>query len=201
MGLLPIWVKNMEKNGIDLKEQKKQLRGEIRKLRKSHTDEEIHQMSLAVLERVQALLEYQEAEVVYAYMDCRHEVETRDLIRLAWKEGKRVAVPRVCGQEMKFYYITSFEDDLEDGSFGIREPKEKNPAYVEDALLLMPGVAFDEKRHRVGYGGGFYDRFLEAHPDLVTIALAFEFQVKEEVPFETFDIRPARVITERRTLT
>ena len=65
----------------------------------------------------------------------------------------------------------------------------------------MPGVAFDIKRHRVGYGGGFYDRFLEAHPDLVTIALAFEFQVKEKVPFENSDIPPAKFVTEQRVLT
>ncbi len=201
MELLPIWVKNMEKRNIDLKEQKKELRKEIIQLRKSHTDEEIHRMSLDVLERIQTLSEYQEAKVIYAYMDCRHEVETRDLIRFAWKDGKCVALPRVCGQEMHFYYITSFENDLENGSFGIQEPRENNPANVEDALLLMPGVAFDIKRHRVGYGGGFYDRFLEAHPDLVTIALAFEFQVKEKVPFEKFDIRPAKVVTEQRVLT
>ena len=65
----------------------------------------------------------------------------------------------------------------------------------------MPGVVFDLQRHRVGYGGGFYDRFLEQHPGLTTVALAFEFQVREEVPFEEFDIRPAKVVTERRILT
>jgi 5-formyltetrahydrofolate cyclo-ligase len=101
---------------------------------------------------------------------------------------------------MKFFYITSFEEDLEDGYFGIREPKEIHPAKEENALLLMPGVAFDEARHRVGYGGGFYDRFLEAHPGMVTVALAFEFQVKEEVPFEEFDIRPSRIVTEKRVI-
>lgn len=198
---LPIWVKSMEKREIDLKIQKKELRGEIRKLRKAHTDKEIHEMSLAVLERVRTLPEYIQAGVIYAYMDCKHEVETRDLIRLAWKEGKKVAVPRVCGQEMRFYYITSFEEDLEEGSFGIQEPREGILAGEEDALLLMPGVAFDRKRHRVGYGGGFYDRFLEVHPGLVTVALAFEFQVRDEVPFEAFDIRPAKVVTEQWVLT
>lgn len=158
-------------------------------------------MSLKILEHVQGLLEYQKAEVIYAYMDCRHEVETRDLIQAAWKAGKRVAVPKVKGQEMQFYYISSFQDDLEAGSFGIQEPKEQNPAREEHALLLMPGVAFDGECHRVGYGGGFYDRFLETHPRLTTLALAFEFQVKEAVPFEEFDIRPARVVTEKRIIT
>ena len=64
----------------------------------------------------------------------------------------------------------------------------------------MPGVAFDEDRHRVGYGGGFYDRFLEAHPGMKTAALAFEFQIKDRVPFEPFDIRPGQIVTEQRVL-
>ena len=191
----------MQKKDIDTKQQKKELRREIQRLRKAHTDEEIHTMSLAVKEQILELSEYREAKVLYAYMDYKHEVETRDLIRSAWTQGKRVAVPKVLGQEMRFFYITSFEEDLEEGSFGIQEPKESAPAEAENALLLMPGVAFDRMRHRVGYGGGFYDRFLEQHPKLTTVALAFEFQVREEVPFEEFDIRPAKVVTEKRVLT
>lgn len=190
----------MQKKDIDRKQQKNELRKEIRALRKAHTDAEIHTMSLSVKEQVLKLSEYQKAEVLYAYMDCKHEVETRDIIRSAWAEGKRVAVPKVQGQEIQFYYITSFED-LEEGSFGIQEPGEGEAAEAEDALLLMPGVAFDPERHRVGYGGGFYDRFLEKHRGLAAVALAFEFQVKEEVPFEEFDIRPAKVVTEQRVLT
>jgi len=184
----------------DIKAEKKEIRKEIKRLRAEHTDEQIHQMSLELCERLTALEVYQKAEVVYAYVDCKHEVETRDIIRAAWKAGKKVAVPKVLGQDMQFFYIRSFEEDLEDGYFGIREPKEVNPAYEEEALLLMPGVAFDEMRHRVGYGGGFYDRFLEKHPKMTTVALAFEFQIKEQVPFEEFDILPTKIVTEARVL-
>ena len=198
MAVLPIWEISMEKK--DIKNEKKIIRKEIKALRASHTDEEIHQMSLSVCERLAALEEYQKASVIYAYVDCKHEVETRDIIKMSWKDGKRVAVPKVLGEQMKFFYISSLEHDLEDGYFGIREPREINPAEETEALLLMPGVAFDEARHRVGYGGGFYDRFLEAHPQMVTVALAFEFQVKKEVPFEDFDILPARIVTELRTI-
>ncbi len=186
---------------MEKKDSKKIIRKEIRAYRAAHTDEQIHSMSLKALNHFLKLPEYKQAKVIYAYMDCKHEVETRDLIRAAWSEGKRVAVPKVTGEEMKFFYITSFENDLEDGYFGIQEPRQKNPAEEEDALLLMPGVAFDEQCHRIGYGGGFYDRFLEVHPGLVTVALAFEFQMKEEVPFETFDIRPSKIVTEERVIT
>ena len=184
--------------------EKKALRKEIKALRAAHTDEEIHQMSLALRDLVLTLPEYQKADVIYAYVDCKHEVETSDIIRAAWADGKRVAVPKVLGQDMKFFYITSLETDLEEGYFGIREPYEIHPADDKadesHALMLMPGVAFDEERHRIGYGGGFYDRFLEAHPALPHIALAFEFQVKESVPFESFDICPEKIVTEKRII-
>lgn len=188
----------------EMKQKKKALRREIRALRAVHSDEEIHAMSLKVLEHVKALPEYQEAETLFVYVDCKHETETSDLIRQAWADGKRTAVPKVIGENMKFFYITSLENDLEEGYFGIREPYEKNPADEaadrEGSLMLMPGVAFDEARHRIGYGGGFYDRYLEAHPGLRTAALAFEFQVKAEVPFEKFDILPGRIVTEKRVI-
>lgn len=186
------------------KDLKKALRKEIKALRAAHTDEQIHELSLGVRDQVLTLPEYREAEVIYAYVDCKHEVETSDIIRAAWADGKRVAVPKVLGQDMKFFYITSLENDLEEGYFGIREPFEKHAADETDdeekALMLMPGVAFDEERHRIGYGGGFYDRFLEAHPRLSRVALAFEFQVKKEVPYEAFDICPEKIVTEKRVI-
>ena len=185
---------------METKDIKKAIRKEIKALRAAHTDEQIHAMSLSACEQFLALEEYQKADTIYAYMDCKHEVETRDLIQSAWKDGKKVAVPKVQGERMQFYYIQSFEADLEDGYFGIQEPREIHPAHETEALLLMPGVAFDEACHRVGYGGGFYDRFLEEHPKMTTVALAFEFQVKETVPFEDFDICPAKIVTEKRVI-
>ncbi len=188
----------------EMKQKKKELRKEVKALRASHTDGEIHQMSLRVLEQVVNLPEYEQAGTLLVYVDCKHETETSDLIRRAWKDGKKVAVPKVIGQNMNFFYITSLEKDLEDGYFGIREPYERNPADaaadLPDSLMVMPGVAFDESRHRIGYGGGFYDRYLEAHPGLGTVALAFEFQVKEEVPFEEFDILPGKIVTGKRVI-
>ena len=63
--------------------------------------------------------------------------------------------------------------------------------------MIMPGVSFDEECHRIGYGGGFYDKYLEKHPDLHTIAVAFELQMYRELPFEEHDIKPEKVITEK----
>ena len=105
-----------------------------------------------------SLPEYEAASCVYCYVDYNHEVQTWPIMEQAIKDGKRVAVPRVDGTAMDFYYIASRED-LEAGYFGIMEPKHGLPMAEErDALFLMPGVAFDRAHHRVGYGGGFYDR-------------------------------------------
>lgn len=183
-----------------LKEEKKAIRKEVKQRRNAHTDQQIHEMSEHIAERFLSLPEYQCASCIFAYMDCKHEVETLNIIQQAWKDGKQVAVPKVHGEVMDYYYIKALSD-LEEGYFGIREPKEGLPlALDEDALMILPGVGFDEALHRVGYGGGFYDRYQERFPNLVRIALAFEFQVFPKVPFEVFDKRPQKIITEKRCM-
>ena len=84
-------------------------------------------------------------------------------IEKAWADGKEIAVPKVQGLDMIFYKLTDFAQ-LEPGYYGIPEPVSGEIVQWEDALMIMPGVAFDRQNHRVGYGGGFYDRYLEKHP-------------------------------------
>ncbi len=180
---------------------KKEIRAEVKKHRREASAEQIRRNSDAICESFLALPEYQEAKVVFSYMDCKNEVETKKVTRQCWADGKIVAVPKVFGEIMKYYIITSYED-LEEGYFGIPEPKYEQLQEIvcEDGLMILPGVAFDENRHRVGYGGGFYDRYLETHPDMKKIAFAFEFQMFEAVPFEEFDRQPDKIITENRII-
>lgn len=180
---------------------KKEIRAAVKKSRKEADQMLIRANSDHICAKFLNLPEYQEADCIFAYMDCKNEVETKKVIEQCWKDKKTVAVPKVFGEIMKYYAITSY-DDLEEGYFGIREPKfEKLPEIIrEDGLMILPGVAFDEKRHRVGYGGGFYDRYLEQHPNMKKIAFAFEFQVFSEVPSETFDRQPEKIITEERII-
>lgn len=117
------------------------------------------------------------------------------MIEEAWKQGKEVAVPKVVGQDMVFYKLTDFAQ-LEKGYFGIPEPVRGEIVQWEDAMMIMPGVAFDLQNHRVGYGGGFYDRFLEKHPMIKRVAVAFEFQILPSVPTEPTDISPELIVTE-----
>jgi len=101
-------------------------------------------------------------------------------------------------QEMRFYQITSF-DELEEGTMHILEPDpEQCPCLdaEEHALVIMPGAAFDRERNRIGYGGGFYDRYLAAHPEHPTVAAAYSFQVFDRIPSDEHDIRPQILVTE-----
>ncbi|MDO4522841.1 MAG: 5-formyltetrahydrofolate cyclo-ligase [Eubacteriales bacterium] len=178
--------------------QKKEIRALIFQRRKECTDEQRTKWSHVIAQKVIASEAFAQADTVYAYMDCKGEVVTKEIIDAAWSLGKRVAVPRVIGpEEMRFYYITSY-GDIEPGYFGVPEPimHEETEACSQDALMIVPGVAFDKNRHRCGYGKGFYDRFLAAHPGIRTVAVAFDFQIVEEVPANRFDIFPQSLVTE-----
>lgn len=182
---------------------------EIRKLvfarRKAASDEQILIGSRAIFDRVRATEDYKKASTVFVYMDYKKEVMTREFIEQCWADGKKVAVPKVHGEIMKFYYIEYF-GQLESGYTGILEPITHCPGIVtcadddEEALFILPGVAFDPQRHRIGYGGGFYDRYQAAHPHHTTMAVAFEFQIMDEVPYEETDICPMYIITESRVI-
>ena len=185
---LQIWVKNME--------EKKQIRKQIFVARKAHTDEQIEEWSRMIADRVTTLPEYPDAKRILAYADYNHEVMTGFIIEAAWRDSKEVAVPKVVGQDMVFYKLTDFAQ-LEKGYFGIPEPARGEIVQWEDAMMVMPGVAFDKENHRVGYGGGFYDRFLEKHPQIRRVAVAFEFQMLPEVPTEPTDISPEIIVTEK----
>lgn len=177
-------------------ETKKVIRKEIFKRRKEADPTMIQKNSELIWQKLFSMKEFQESTWVYLYIDCKNEVKTDGIFKESLRLGKRVAAPKVIGETMIFYEITSMED-LEPGYFGILEPKEGlAEATGEDGLMIMPGVAFDSFRHRVGYGGGFYDRYLSVHTKHYTAALAFEFQMMEEVPVEPTDLLPDVVITE-----
>ena len=182
-----IWVKDMES--------KKDIRKKIFAERKLRTDEQIEIMSRTITDKVTALPAFKNADRILVYADYNHEVVTEYLIKEAWKAGKEVAVPKVVGKDMVFYKLTDFAR-LEPGYFGIPEPVSGEIVNWSKALMIMPGVAFDRANHRVGDGGGFYDRYLEKHPQLERIAIAFSFQMLPEVPTEPTDICPQIIVTE-----
>lgn len=185
------WVRNMM--------EKKDIRRAVLQKRNELTKEELEQKSNTICNTLIKMKEYKNASIIYCYMDFRNEVFTRKIMKDAWKAGKKIAVPKVMQSEMNFYYIESVED-LELGYFGIREPKTRKPANGEKGLIIVPGVAFGQKGYRIGYGKGFYDRYLNKHPILRKIAVAFELQIVSEIPYDTHDITMDMIITEERKI-
>ena len=178
-------------------EEKKAIRKQIFAARKAHTDQQIDDWSRKIAETVTALPEYSNSQRILAYADYNHEVMTKYIIEAAWNDGKEVAVPKVVGQDMVFYKLTDFAQ-LEKGYFGIPGPARGEIVQWEEALMIMPGVAFDRQNHRVGYGGGFYDRFLKDHNNIFTVAAAFEMQITKEFETDEFDICPDIIVTQDR---
>ncbi|MEE1517508.1 MAG: 5-formyltetrahydrofolate cyclo-ligase [Lachnospiraceae bacterium] len=160
--------------------------------------------------KVMALNEYKEAECLFTYVDYNKEVRTITLIKDALKIGKKVAVPKVysvnvteegkTSKYMKFHYISSL-DDLKEGFRGIKEPSEELPVADIDsdkAIMVMPVVAFDEDKNRVGYGGGVYDRYLSTHNVIKKIGVAYEEQKVDKIDdIDSFDIKPDVIITQK----
>ena len=167
---------------------KKELRSMIRARKRAMTEAEIAEKSekLGKLFAESAL--YKNARTIYGYMPYNQEVRTVPMLEQALRDGKKVAVPKCYGEEMRFIYL----DDLtqvEKGYANIPEPIADEPvADDETALVLMPGLAFDPQGHRIGYGGGFYDKFLAKEPSHPTLALCYDFQMLPHLETEAHDL-------------
>lgn len=167
---------------------KKQLRSAIRAQKQAMTQEEIAAKSAALGKLFADSQFYRQAKTIYGYLPYNQEVRTIPMLQKALDDGKAVAVPKVMGEDMKFILLTDLSQ-VEKGYAGIPEPIADEPvAADETALVLMPGLAFDPQGHRIGYGGGFYDRFLEQEPNHPTLALCYDFQMLPHLETEEHDI-------------
>ena len=158
---------------------KKALRAEIRAKKRALTEEQIVRYSEELAQKLFAHPFYQAAKSIYGYMSYNQEVRTMPILRQAQADGKRVAVPKVYGDEMKFLWL----DDLNrtvSGAYSITEPVGDEPEAAEG--------------HRCGYGGGFYDKYLAAHKEHPTIALCYGFQMYDHLDVDEFDIPVDAVI-------
>lgn len=185
---------------------KRELRKKIIAERMGLSQSMVAQKSLNIAKKLDSLLEYQKASLIMFYLDFRNEVQTSKLIEQALAEGKRIVIPITVREESKLIpsEILDFPGDLVPGTWGILEPKEDcirpvDPKEID--VVIVPGVSFDEKGNRMGYGGGFYDRFLlRTKPEAIFIALAFEMQVRDNVFPEKHDLPVHYVVTEERVI-
>ncbi|CCO08075.1 5-formyltetrahydrofolate cyclo-ligase [Desulforamulus hydrothermalis] len=162
---------------------KNTLRKQMLAARSSLTEQARQDKSRRITEQLLALPCYQTARTVMAYLDYRSEVATELLITHALQAGKRLAVPVVNRQDKTMLpsLLENFPQDLVPGPYGIRQPAPGSirPVPVQELdLVLVPGVAFDARGNRLGYGGGYYDRFLpRLRPDARAVGLAYQLQL------------------------
>lgn len=179
---------------------KADLRKKVLELRKNLTKEETDGWDQAICQKIKNLGLEKQYGTIYCYISVRGETGTEVLIRWYLEQGLKVAVPRVKGREMAFYYIDCFED-LEPGCFGIPEPKKSCMTAEEtDAPVIVPGVAFSERFERTGYGAGYYDRFFEKEPQHRKIAICYDFQIAEAIAVDQYDVLMDQIITPGREL-
>ena len=183
--------------------EKRKIRKEIFQKRRELTDTEVKILSRQVFFNVRNYLSGIEKKTtdLFAYFSCNHEVDTKEFLCDWISKNRQVALPKVGddGYAMDFYYIHSLEE-VKEGYKGIFEPR-KNCVKADnskDGIILVPGVGFDRQGNRVGYGKGFYDRYLKKHNFQKTIGIAFEFQIFDNIEYEKNDIRLDAVITEKQ---
>lgn len=183
---------------------KSEIRKNIKELKRKLSKEEQDQYSNSIVNCLVNLPEYHRADEIFCYVNFNQEVKTKKLIEKALSEGKMVAVPKVMDDDMNFFYISSL-NDLEPGVLGIPEPVTTNEAIPnpnKSNLFLVPGLAFDLKGNRIGYGKGYYDRYFKKYNNcpINKIALTYDFQVLSLLPAEEQDIQMDQIITEKRLI-
>lgn len=173
---------------------------QMRERKRALGPEEKEKLDKRLCDRVVRHPEFQKARCVYGYASLPTEAGTWEILKAVLDSGKRLALPRVEGTDMKFYYVSTL-DDLSEGVFHIKEPNGFcPPAGDQKALVLVPGTAFTRDGKRLGKGGGYYDRFLSDEPEHRTIGLAYGFQVVEELFEESHDRRVLEVLTPEESI-
>lgn len=142
---------------------------------------------------------YKEATGIFIYVGFGSEIETTAIIEKILRDKKRVFIPRTNIKEktMDAVEILSL-DNLEKNIYGIYEPRIGLKAISKEEidLVILPGVAFDKQGGRIGYGGGYYDKYLsKIHSNVLKVALAYDFQIIDKIPLESHDILADRIIT------
>lgn len=191
----------------ELRATKKSIRSSMRQELESLSPRDRGEWSIRIADRLQQLPVWGKARTVLAFLSTPCEVNTKPIIDAAVTEGKRVAVPRMYGDHIRFHQVDGVDGPWEIHRYGIREPSTETPLITEDelasghTLVVTPGCAFDLEGGRLGYGKGYYDRFITQcrglpHGHVLFVAVCFQLQMIESVPMGAQDCRPDAIITE-----
>ena len=185
---------------------KKELRRKIIGLRDQLSPEQRTEKSSRIAENLYNLPAYRDAQVIMFFISFGSEVDTRLMVEETIRRGKTALAPKALPKTRELIpsEILDWDDDLAPGAYNIPEPRQDRlRPYAPESidLLLVPGVAFDQKGNRLGYGGGYYDRFFSLlKPETPLVAMVFDLQIQPQVPVEEWDRRVDCVITEERVI-
>ena len=186
---------------VDVKEKKKSIRQELLKKLRSQDKEQRRLKSEKIREKLYAHEKFKTADTVMFYIAEDIEVDTEQMIRDSLKSGKKIAVPITIVSQNKLIasLLIDFDKELSKGPYGILQPKSDfvRPVPLRKIdLIIVPGVAFDSRGHRLGHGTGYYDRFLsKITENVLTIGLAFDFQLVDNIPTSSHDIAVKELIS------
>ena len=175
---------------------KQDIRNKIKVLRNNYSNDELKDKSLKITNAFYK--KYYFLNIFLFYYPIENEVNTLPLIERLCAEGKKIFLPVVRGKDMLFKQFEGF-DKLHAGKFGIYEPAGKELDILPD-VMCIPGVAFDKSCNRIGYGGGYYDRYLAVANTTIKSAFAYEFQVIDKIETENFDKAVDEIFTENRII-
>lgn len=187
---------------------KKSIRKNVLLLRNAADETDIIDKSAIIQDKIINIIDELNIKNVYIYAGYGSEVRTDKIINYCLNNNKRVALPKVIdanNSTMEFYEIYDLYNDVKIGYQGIMEPEnngnKRNDIFLPE-IVIMPGVAFDECGNRIGYGKGFYDKFLreKMNDKMVLCALAFDLQVVEAIEADEHDIRMDMLVTESRKI-
>lgn len=148
----------------------------------------------SILKNLISMPEYQNAQTIFSYMSIQSEVETFDINAEILRKKKTLALPKVYLKSMEFHSVCDLESDTCKGAFGVLEPKEQMPVIEKFDLILVPAVAFCKQGFRMGYGAGFYDRYLSGKKGIF-IGICFDEQIFDEIPKDEFDVKMHYLVT------
>lgn len=187
---------------LQLRQRAKQaLRKQLRTVRGALPKSACEARSAKALERLLDLEQLRSASVVLAFASIGNEVSTGEFIEACLEEGKRVGLPRVVGDDLVLHEIAS-DTELVPGEFSVPEPPVNSRILADDEIdfALVPALAVDPRGHRIGYGGGYYDRLLPRLGGATTCAVVYDFQLIAEVPNLAFDSTVELIVTDDRVL-
>ena len=184
---------------MDKDPQKESLRGLLLEKRDNTSFDLMKIASEKIQKRLKKIFAFKDAQKVGAYYPMGSEIFTQDIIQELLSQGKEVFLPKVKGDTMEFRKITNFSS-LQHGSFDIMEPKDDCPVHDDLDVILVPSVGIDPSGMRLGYGRGFYDRFLSEHKTATTISPVLEKQIIKKIPRSKHDILIDWIATEDRIM-